>query len=287
MNLLSSIKNIDYFVENNKFQQGAPDLTTHKRRQALSELLRKQPGLRVPELAKALGVSEGTIRNDLNALEEQGRLTRVHGGAVLNEQPQFPSSSFDIRYHEEAAAKTKIARQAATLVNDGDSIFLDASTTVYYLAKQLIERKRLRVVTNGIDVARLLVGNPTNMVILLGGTIGSDGSSVTGLLSEQALEELHVQKAFVSSSGFSVARGMTEVHLAGAHLKRKALASVQKVFALVSSNKLGKEDLTSFAGIDRINHLFTDDNISDEWHTRLAQAGISFTVCSEKEPVLI
>src|ERR671922_2971111 len=130
------------FVAFNKIQQKESTLTIHERRQSLSELLRKQPGLRVPELAKALRTSEGTVRNDLNALEKQGRLTRVHGGAVLNEQPQFLSSSFNIRYHNEAAAKMKMARQAALLVNDGDSIFLDASTTGYYLARQLAERQR-------------------------------------------------------------------------------------------------------------------------------------------------
>lgn len=260
-------------------------LTIYERRQSLSELLRKQPGLRVPELARALGISEGTVRNDLNALESQGRLTRVHGGAVLNERSQFPSSSFNTRYHNEAAAKMKIARQAALLVNDGDSIFMDASTTVYYLARQLSEKQRLRVVTNGIDVARFMAENPTNMVILLGGTIGSDGSSVTGLLSEQALQELHMEKAFVSCSGFSLERGLTEVHLAGAHLKRKALASAQQVLALVGSIKLGKEDLTSFAALDQINQLFIDDGLSNEWYARLFQAGISFTVCAEDGPI--
>ena len=261
-------------------------MTIYERRQSLSELLRKQPGVRVPELARALGISEGTVRNDLNALERQGRLTRVHGGAVLNERPQLPSSYFNIRYHNAAAAKLKIARQAALLVNDGDSIFMDASTTVYYLARQLHERQRLRVVTNGIDVARLLAENPTNLVILLGGTISSDGSSVTGLLSEQALQELHMEKAFVSCSGFSLQRGLTEVHLAGAHLKRKALASAQEVLALVACGKLGKEDLTSFASIDQINRLFIDDNLNDEWRARLLQAGISFTVCAADGPVL-
>lgn len=269
----------DIFVAFNKTQQSVSTLTIHERRQSLSELLRKQPGLRVTELAKALGISEGTVRNDLNALERQGRLTRVYGGAVLNEQPLFPSSSFNIRYHNEAAAKMDIARQAAMLVHDGDSIFLDASTTVYYLARQLSERHRLRVVTNGIDIARLIAENPANMVILLGGTVGSDGSSVTGLLSEQALAELHMQKAFVSCSGFSVERGMTEVHLAGAHLKRKAIASTREVFALVDSSKIGKEDLTPFASLDQISHVYTDSGLSDEWAARLRAAGVAFTIC--------
>jgi DeoR family fructose operon transcriptional repressor len=199
---------------------------------------------------------------------------------VLNEQPQFPSSSFNTRFHNEAAAKMSIARRVATLVGHGDSIFLDASSTVYYLARQLSERQRLRVVTNGIDVARLIAENPTNMVILLGGTIGSDGSSVTGLLSEQALEELHVQKAFISCSGFSVERGMTEVHLAGAHLKRKAIASAREVFALVDASKIGKEDFTPFATLEQVTHLYTDSCLSDEWAARLKAAGVAFTVCS-------
>ena len=79
---------------------------------------------------------------------------------------------------------------------------------------------------------------------------------------------------------------MTEVHLAGAHLKRKALASAQQALALVSSVKLGKEDLTSFASKDQIDHLFIDDGLTNEWRARLLQAGISFTVCAEDGPVL-
>ncbi len=100
-------------------------------------------------------------------------------------------------------------------------------------ALALEARRSLRVVTNGLEVARLLANNPTNTVILIGGILSQDGSSVTGLLSEQAIRDLHVQKAFVSCSGFSVERGMTEVHLEEAQLKRKALESAQQVFALV------------------------------------------------------
>ncbi len=98
-------------------------MTTYERRQSLLDTLRKQPGLRVPELARALDVSEGTVRNDLNALEQQGVLVRVHGGAVLNQQDQFQNTSFVRRYQQNAAAKFAIAREAAVLVNDGDFNF--------------------------------------------------------------------------------------------------------------------------------------------------------------------
>ena len=95
-------------------------MTTYKRRRSLLDILRQQPSLRVPELAASLNISEGTVRNDLNALEQQGLLTRVHGGAVLNQQDQFQNNSFIRRYQQNAAAKLAIASAAAAFVNDGD-----------------------------------------------------------------------------------------------------------------------------------------------------------------------
>jgi DeoR/GlpR family transcriptional regulator of sugar metabolism len=254
-------------------------VTTYERRQFLLETLRKQPGLRVPELAKALDVSEGTVRNDLNALEEEGRLKRVHGGAVLNEQAQFQNNSFVRRYKENEAAKRAIAREAALLVKNGDSILLDASSTVYYLARALAERQDLRVVTNGFEMARELAGNPSNNVILIGGVVNNNSSSVTGLLSERIIEEIRIEKAFLSCSGFSLERGMIEILFAEAQIKRKVLESSKQLFALVDSSKFGREDLTPFARPNQITHLFTDANISEEWKARLQEANIPFTVC--------
>lgn len=255
-------------------------MTTHIRRQSLIRLLQKQPGISVPELAESLGVSNGTIRNDLDYLEKEGTLTRVHGGAILNGQTRQSDTSFDRRYQEHPGHKSMIARKAAELVDDGTSLLLDASTTAYYLAQQLADRQRLRVVTNGIDVARLMARNSSNLVVLIGGIVTSDGSSVTGSLSEQIIRDLHIQMAFVSCSGLSLTRGLTDVLLAEAELKGKAIASAQAVYALVDSSKIGKEDLTPFAGLDQISHLYTDSDISAEWMARLTDAGVHFTICS-------
>jgi DeoR/GlpR family transcriptional regulator of sugar metabolism len=256
-------------------------MNTYERRQLLLELLRRQPGLRVPEIARATGVSEGTVRNDLNALEEERYLTRMHGGAVLAEMsPQF-GLSFGQRYLDHQAGKVAIARKVAGLVEDGASLLMDASSTVYHLASHLENRNRLRVVTNGIDVARRMARNSTNTVVLMSGVVAPDGSSVTGSLSEQLIRDLHVQMAFVSCSGLSLERGLTDVLLEEAELKSKAIASAREVFALVDSSKLGKEDLTSFASLSQISHLYTDSGISEEWTACLKSAGLAFTVCSE------
>jgi DeoR/GlpR family transcriptional regulator of sugar metabolism len=258
-------------------------MTSYERRHLLIDLLRRQPGMRVPEIAQALGVSEGTIRNDLNALGAEGQLTRYHGGAVLMEQRSFSNTSFSDRHREHAVEKESIGKYAAGLVEDGDSILLDASSTIYYFALALESRQRLRVVTNGLDVARLLAKNPANNVILIGGMLNPDGSSVTGLFSEQAMRELHVQKAFVSCSGFSIERGMTEVHHEEAQLKRKAIESAQQVYALVDSSKLGHEDLTPFARLEKICCMYTDANITPEWQQRIQSAGIAITICKFNE----
>ena len=258
-----------------------PTLTTYKRRQFLIQILQKQVGTRIPELAQTLGVSKGTIRNDLNALEEEGLLMRVHGGAILRRQPSQFDSSFGIRFQEHAESKLAIAHAAADLVEDGSSIMLDASTTVYYLAQQLAHGHHLRVVTNGVEVARLLAKDPTNTVVLIGGIINPEGSSVSGLFSEHVIRDLHVQKAFVSCSGFSLERGLTDVHLMEAQLKKKAIISAREVIALVDSSKMGKEDLTPFATIEQITHLYTDSGNTDAWVTRLKEAHVSFTICPD------
>jgi DeoR/GlpR family transcriptional regulator of sugar metabolism len=255
-------------------------MTTYERRQSLLQLLQKQPGLRILELAQALGVSKGTIRNDLNALKEDGVLTRVHGGAVLKNNPVLFDTSFGQRFKENAAAKLAMARDVAKLVSDGASILLDASTTVYYLSQQLAQCHRLRVLTNGIEVARLLAKDPTNSVVLMGGIVNPEGSSVVGNFSEPLIRNLHVHKAFVSCSGFSLERGLTDVHFSEAHLKNKALASAREIIALVDSSKIGVDDLTPFASLEQITHLYTDSGLSPKWANRLKAAGIAFTICS-------
>jgi DeoR/GlpR family transcriptional regulator of sugar metabolism len=260
-------------------------LTTYQRRQSLLDVLRRQPGLRVPEIAAILRISEGTVRNDFNALEQEGRLKRVYGGAILTDQSQFENNSFIRRYQQNAAAKLAIAREAAALIHDGDSILLDASSTAYYLARALSGYNRLRVMTNGFEVARELAQNTSNSVILIGGIVNNESSSVTGLLSEQIITQMHIERAFFSCSGFSLERGMTEVHFEEAQLKRKAIESSRQVIALVDSSKIGKEDLTPFARPDQIAHLITDSGLSQEWALKINRAGINLMIC-ESEAVL-
>jgi len=255
-----------------------------ERRQRLLAALKEHPGIRVSELAELLAVSEGTVRNDLRALQEQGQLARVRGGAQIIDPGKGLDAAFAARAAINTARKRAIARCAAEQVVDGDSILLDASSTVYHLAQFLSDRRNLRVITNGIEVAQVLSQNPYNTVILTGGLLAVDGNSITGLMSDFFLKELHVNKAFVSSSGFTVREGLTEVNIHEVQLKRMMLACAARVIALIDSSKFGKVDLTLFAATSQIHHLFTDSDLDPEWRRQLVEAGIPFTLCGVDEP---
>ncbi|MGQ9768825.1 MAG: DeoR/GlpR family DNA-binding transcription regulator, partial [Anaerolineae bacterium] len=229
-------------------------MTTFERRQRILALLREKPGIKVTELAHQLGVSQGTIRNDLTALEQSNQLKRVRGGAVIQERQPVSHPPFASRMQVRSQAKEHIARRAAELVADGDAILLDASSTVYYLAQFLQNRRNLTVVTNGIEVARALARNRSNTVILLGGVLSPEGTSVTGLLSEQLLKNLHIKTAFVSCYGFSLSMGLTEVDLHEAQIKSRMIASAETVVALIDASKFGNVDLTPFARLEQISH---------------------------------
>ena len=258
-------------------------MISFERRQRLLATLKEHPGIRVPELSKILNVSEGTVRNDLNALSEQGQLIRVRGGAQVGDESRGQNAAFTARAGVNTDKKQSIARQAAELIVDGDSILLDASSTVFHMAHFLADRRNLRVITNGIEVGRVLAQNPYNTVILVGGLLASDGNSITGLMSDFFLKDLHVNKAFVSCSGFTVEEGLTEVNIHEVQLKRRMIACASKVIALIDSSKFGKIDLTLFAQSGQIQHLLTDAGLDAHWEKLLTESGISYTLCGDWE----
>jgi ribose transport system substrate-binding protein len=256
-------------------------MTTFERRQRILGLLWEQSGVRVGELAQLLDVSEGTIRNDLSALEQEGQLRRVRGGAVPKNGHHFVSPSFAERTRENAGAKQRIARWAADMVEDGDSVALDSSSTVFHIARYLRDRSNLTIVTNGIEVAFALAENPSHTIILIGGVLRPDRALVVGHLGEKILENLHIKTAFVSCSGFSVQTGLTQVDIQEAQLKSRMLQSAGRVVALIDSSKFGKVDLTPFAAVEQVAHILTDGALDARYVEELRQTGTMLTICGE------
>jgi len=260
-------------------------LETHKRRQIILSLLRESGMLDVDEVAARLVVSPNTIRNDFNALAAEGLLRRIRGGAALaeptNGEQGTSNPPFQARCAINHLAKKQMARWASDLVEDGDSIVLDASSTVYHLADFLAQRRNLTVITNGIEVGRKLARNPSNTVMLLGGLLRLDGIPTADVLSDPILKDLHVKLAFVSCRAFTPATGLTEADILDAQLKARMVAAASSVIALIDASKIGKVCLAPFARLDQVAHIFTDSTLSPEWVEQLRNTGVKLTVCDE------
>ena len=259
-------------------------MTTFERRQRILAILSERENISVKELVSELDVSEGTIRNDLNALDQEKRLIRVRGGATVKQNTSLPNLQEDAvvaRARLNSSAKQRIARRAATLVEDGDSILLDSSTTVYHLAPFLQEKQNLTVVTNGIEVARVLATNPSHTIILIGGILQADTASVGGNLGGKFLKELNIKTAFLSCSGFSIDSGLTEHSLHEASIKIDMIKASQDVIVLVDSTKFGHSALIPFAKISDIDQVFSDDSLDSDYVSQLGKTNLKLTLCGE------
>ena len=238
-------------------------MEAYRRRQTILNLIEKQGEVAVEELAMRYEVSANTIRNDLNALAAKNLIRRVHGGAaLLNEPVTHSHKAFAARADANREAKEQIGQWAASLIQDGDAIVLDASSTVYHLATHLQDHQNLTVVTNGLQTAQLLAQNLSNTVILAANIVRPDGFSVIGNLDPTLRDQFFASKCFVSCSGFSTEQGLTEVDVNEIPLKFDMIKLARQVIALVDQIKFGKVDTYRFAALEQVDHLVTNESIS-------------------------
>lgn len=255
--------------------------TIYERRRSIIQIVKEHGSVRVPELAETLDVSEGTVRNDLLALHEDGQLMRVRGGAVAMEAASEPTYKISQRAQINLDSKRRLARWASGMVEGGAVILMDASTTVLAMADYLRDRDNLTVVTNGIELARRMSQNPSNTVILPGGMLRTDGNALIGALGERLLRDLHIHTAFVSCTGFSPNSGFMENDIQEVEMKRHMLQAASKTVMLVDASKWGKVGLTPFAGFDAIDYLVTDNDIPPALLATLRSSNIHVTICGE------
>ncbi len=237
-----------------------------KKRERLEEITRlvNQKGtIRVSDIVKLLNVTDMTVRRDLVELEEQGVLTKIHGGARSNKAFQYREYSHAEKHIQNKEAKQAIASKAAQLIEDGDTIFLGPGTTVAFLAEAL-NNQRLTVITNCMPVFTLLMAKKTEdfQVFLLGGEYRQVTEAFVGEITNTSLEKLRFSKMFFSGNGVRDGEVMTST-LAEAYTQNLALKhSLEKY--LLDSSKIGKDDFTSFCKLRDLTALITDVKTEDE-----------------------
>ncbi|MGZ0152853.1 DeoR/GlpR family DNA-binding transcription regulator [Kribbella sp. WER1] len=211
----------------------------HQRQLEIVQRLRIDGALSVDDLAHRLGVSSATIRRDLQDLDEAGQITRVHGGAMI---PAGDSEDADRdRPFASVAAdatpeKREIARRAATLVRDGDVVLLDVGTTTQLLAKEL-RRRQVTVMTSSLAVLDVLRDDPTVELILLGGWVRRAYDSLVGVLTEDALRQIHADIAFLGTSGVRRDGVVLDTTVVEVPVKRAMIAAADNAVLLADRNK--------------------------------------------------
>ncbi|HEY8463851.1 MAG TPA: DeoR/GlpR family DNA-binding transcription regulator [Bacillota bacterium] len=244
-----------------------------ERRSRIMAVLQRQGRCLVGDLARELNVSEVTVRQDLDLLEQQGLLIRTHGGAVLKSKSglEQPFQQVENAFKHE---KERIAAAAVRLIAPGDTVILDVGTTVTEVAKRMLELREITVFTNGLNIATILEANPALTTIVTGGTLRAKQHSLVNPYAGLILDQIHVDLAFIGCSGIAVPQGVTNVNIAEAEIKARFIKAAQRRVVLADSGKVGKVALAKVADLSEIDLLITDRATAPETIASLREAGL-------------
>ena len=250
-----------------------PELLKEERLRITLETVRERGSVTVPELSDTFGVSEITIRRDLKELAERGLIRRAHGGAVYP-AGTFPEPPVIQRMQKNRAYKLRIAEAAADLIEDGDSVFIGSGSTTTYIARKLVNRQNLTVVTNAISVATELATADGVTVVVLGGLLRPSELSMVGHITEQALKEVRLEKVFLGMRAISLEAGLTNDYLPEVMTDRAILQMAPKLIVVADYSKFGKIASAFVASIDQITTLVTNKEVDPEILEQIRASGV-------------
>lgn len=252
-------------------------LMAEERRQSILTQLQSEGRVIVGALAENFGVSQITIRKDLDMLAERGLAQRSHGGALLPSSSALFDPSLREKHKQHAPEKQRIGEAAAAMVTNGACVMLDSGTTTEAVARALKRFASLTVITNGINIATEL--SATNFdVILTGGNVRRNSSSLVGPIAEDVLREVHADVLFLGVDGFDIEVGLTTPNLLEARVNRAMIAAARKVVAVCDSTKFSRRSLSRIAPVTSLHHLISDRNLPDEAAEALRNLNIEVTL---------
>lgn len=229
-----------------------------ERRSKILDFLQKERRVKVDRLSEEFGVSEVTVRRDLKELEEEGHLRRTHGGAVLVNHRKFEPSVTEKAEHF-GDEKKLIGQLAAELIQDGETILIDAGTTTIQIIQYLKEKQDLTIVTNGFNVVNeVLKYNYPFELVVIGGNVKKRTQAIVGPLAEVVLEKIRVDKVFLGANGVTLEDGVTTPDLLEANIKKKMLEVGQQRILLADHSKFNRVLFSKIVDLEEIDLLITD-----------------------------
>ena len=235
-----------------------------ERRKLILEKVHEEKKVIVSELSKEFEVSEETIRRDLEKLADEGHVIKSYGGAVINEIGSI-DLPFNVRWKANAIGKQKIADLIKKEIKDGEHIFLDASTTAVFIAKNIKQKKHLTVITNSIENLLELSDVSGWDIISTGGLLKAGSMSLLGKKAADSIERYHAEKVFLSCKGLDIQRGVTEGNEETGSIKQSMIESAQKVYLTVDSSKFDKVAFSRICPLSRIDVVVTDKRPDTKW----------------------
>jgi DeoR family transcriptional regulator, L-fucose operon activator len=251
------------------------------RQQQILELLERDGSVRTVDLAHRLRVTDETIRRDLGRLDEEGRVTRTHGGAVRRDEGRV-ERSYDERRVVNIEAKRIISRLAQKLLVAGETVYFDASSTAFELAR-VLEDFPLRVLTHSLGVADHFASQKGVELHLLGGRYDRASNSFLGAQTVQALQRFRIDKMVCSANGIEPGAGVSEINAEQAYLKEIAAQRANSFLFLADRTKLGVSSLYYFATSAQVDHLITDASANHPVLEELAGLGLYLHTPDELE----
>jgi DeoR/GlpR family transcriptional regulator of sugar metabolism len=223
----------------------------------------------VNELSARSGVSSATIRQDLIFLESEGLIKRVHGGAVLEDAEDL-SNRLGFNYDK----KLRIAHMAAGLVKDGETILIESGSTNALLARELVKKKNITIITTNVYIARQLRKSEKASIILLGGMYQPASESLVGKITRASLDQINFDKAFLGIDGYTAETGFTLSDLFRAEISSYIIKKATDAIIISDSTKFGKTELTNICYLSDINRIVTDNELDAAYQAEIKKAGV-------------
>jgi DeoR family transcriptional regulator of aga operon len=236
-----------------------PNYSQQERMDEVLRLLEARDAVQVAELAELFSISEVTVRSDLTALAKLGLVARVRGGVRAIREGNA-EVGFDLRLRLEVERKRAIARAAAAMVQEGDAVALDSSTTAYYLALELRSKRELVVVTNGLLVASALADAPGITVVVTGGVLRLSAMSLVGDLGTDVLRTTRINKGFLGARGISLERGLMDLSPDEVRIKQEMADACEQVYGIFDGSKWHRSALLAFVMAEDLAGIITDSS---------------------------
>ncbi|MBO1001830.1 DeoR/GlpR family DNA-binding transcription regulator [Pseudogracilibacillus auburnensis] len=248
-------------------------MLAQERYRIILEMLEVSQIVKVPELCERFNVSIETVRRDLEFLEQEGKLKRVYGGAVLNRQSSA-EPSYNTRSTRNAAEKAMIGKKTAELISDGETLMIDLGTTTLEVARYLKDKKNLTIITNCMTIAQELVDVSTFRVILPGGILRPNELALSGFISEQFMREFNVDKTIIGVGGITKDNGISDYHLEETRVRKIMIEKGKQIIAVADHSKFGIKALVNVCSIDEIDTIVTNDKLKSNIAQEYIEQGI-------------